>query len=68
MMILLTQEEYNDLLKKSSAVDMLVEEKLEQEKKRILDLLAQSFTEDKRWIIERNPQTYIRDKINEILR
>ncbi len=68
MMILLTQEEYNDLLKKSSAVDVLVEEKLEQEKKRIFDLLAQSFTEDKRWIIERNPQTYIRDKINEILR
>ncbi len=67
-MIILTQKEYNELVKKSSSVELLVEERVAAEKKKIFDLLVQSFSEDKRRIIERDPQTYIRNSINEILR
>ena len=68
MMILLTQEEYNELLKKGNELEVLVDEQVQKEKDKIRSLLQQAFNKNyEEGLRGENLLVYIRNKLNEIL-
>ena len=68
MMIILTQEEYNELIKKASSVDILVEERVQIEKDRIWKALQEGCKSFRTETLRNHPIEAIRSLLSEILR
>lgn len=66
MMILMSQKEYNDLLKKAGNVEQLVEERMQQEKDKLYANLRRAFQEG--YNDEMNPVFFVKEKLNQLLR